>query len=532
MLGEGGMGEVWLAQHTRLDRKVALKCLNRNLFENESIRERFRREANALLHLQHPNIVHIHDYYEDAQGAYLIIEYIQGMNLDEFITNRTGPMTGERLTSLLRQMLLGIAYAHSKGIIHRDIKPGNFMVTEEGVVKILDFGIAKLLGAEDHKLTKSGTHVGTVLYMSPEQVKGQPVDERSDIYSLGVTLYQMATASTPYDKEQTEFNVYDQIVNHPFPKAHKKYPAVSNQIEALIQTATAKNPKSRFQSCHAFLDALSRVESNSPQLSQREKEKAVLSANKYPNDAVTIELQLQGQGPIKKQNKRRTPLILAGIAILVVGAVALGKLYEDSDWNTAAANPPAYDQALPPNPVADKEAETKKPKSESKPPIAERNPSPTPKVNPPSTTKKVPEEAPFPIKKEEKAKTSKAKKGTAYQRMTLLNDIQITNNPALVASSGWGILPFGVSVQNQSDFLIENLEVTIEYLRTDKSVAGKNTIAFKNIPPHETISRMAPSYDAGKTVRLSVTSAKSSELDYCYSIGRRGTDPDDPYHCY
>lgn len=254
-IGEGGMGQVWLAEHVLLGRKVAIKALHAQLLRNAGIRARFKNEAATLAHLQHPHIVTLLDYIEDEAGAYLVLEYVEGDPLDELIRLKTGPIPEARLKDLFGQILQGFVYAHSKKIVHRDVKPSNFLLTPEGKIKMLDFGIAKLL-EEDHRLTKTGTSMGTVLYMSPEQVRGEAVDQRSDIYSLGVTLFHMATGQCPYSAESTEFIVYDQIVNHPLPAPTDFYPGVTPGIEAIIYKATAKNPADRYQDCQEFYNAL------------------------------------------------------------------------------------------------------------------------------------------------------------------------------------------------------------------------------------------------------------------------------------
>jgi tRNA A-37 threonylcarbamoyl transferase component Bud32 len=255
-LGDGGMGSVWLAEHTLLKRQVAVKSLHGQLVRNVGIRERFKNEAATLAHLQHPGIVALHDYIEDDEGAYLVMEFVDGVPLDDYIREVSGPIPDVQLRDLFGQILEGFVYAHGKRIVHRDIKPGNFLVTQDGRVKILDFGIAKILGDGDRKLTKTGTNMGTVLFMSPEQVKGQVVDQRSDIYALGVTLFQMATGRNPYAADMTEFYVYDQIVNHPLPPAREFYPGVTPHIEAVVARATAKLPEERFHDVGAFLAAL------------------------------------------------------------------------------------------------------------------------------------------------------------------------------------------------------------------------------------------------------------------------------------
>lgn len=257
-IGEGGMGSVYLAKHTQLDRKAAIKALHPNLVNNPHIRERFKNEASTMAHLKHPNIVSLYDYMESPQGLFLIIEFVEGYPLDEFIQKVSGPISEDKVAFLFGKILDGFAYAHSQGVIHRDIKPSNIMISPDGQdVKILDFGIAKLLGNNSKSLTKTGSRMGTVLYMSPEQVKGQELDQRSDIYSLGVTLFQMLTGKCPYNEaNMTEYEVYEQIVNYTLPRVKTFYPSVSGRMQAIIDKATAKDPAERFSSCLEFKRAL------------------------------------------------------------------------------------------------------------------------------------------------------------------------------------------------------------------------------------------------------------------------------------
>ena len=256
LLGEGGMGNVYLAEHLQLDRKVAIKMLHPRLAANEALRKRFKNEALAMSKLNHPNIVALHDYLESEDGLFLIMEYVSGKELEVYIRDESGPVNSEDAIHFMKQILGGVAYAHAQGIVHRDIKPSNILFTEDKKIKILDFGIAKLLDA-DKKLTKTGMQMGTVLYMSPEQVKGKKIDQRTDIYSLGVTFFQMLTGQSPYATTTTEFEVYTQIVNDPLPKASSIYPGVSEKFEAIIAKATAKEPIQRFGSCEEMLKSLS-----------------------------------------------------------------------------------------------------------------------------------------------------------------------------------------------------------------------------------------------------------------------------------
>lgn len=256
-IGEGGMGSVYLASHLQMRRKAAIKALHPNLVNNTQIRERFRNEAEAMASLKHPNIIDLYDFLETNQGLFLIMEFIEGKPLDDYVRTVTGPLSEDRAIALFSKALDGFAYAHDRGIVHRDIKPSNLMIGNENQIKILDFGIAKILNDANKGLTRTGSKMGTVLYMSPEQVKGLSVDRRSDIYSLGVTLFQILTGRPPYDeKTSTEYDVYTKIVNSPLPRLRKFNPHVSEQMQAILDKATAKEPENRFQTALEFKQAL------------------------------------------------------------------------------------------------------------------------------------------------------------------------------------------------------------------------------------------------------------------------------------
>ncbi len=258
-IGHGGMGRVYLAQHMQIERKVAIKILDPTLANDPSIRQRFKNEASTLSLLQHPNIVTIYDYVEDPEYIALIMEYVDGVPMNEYIQTKTGPIPEERAVKLFKQILEGVAYAHLRNIVHRDLKPSNFVITEDDKVKILDFGIAKILGNQAHQLTKTGSKVGTIIYMSPEQVKGEIVDNRSDIYSLGVTLFQMITGEMPYNPETTEYEIYSKIVKEPLPDPRSFYEAVSENMVQIISKATQKDPNQRYLNCDEFNRALSGI---------------------------------------------------------------------------------------------------------------------------------------------------------------------------------------------------------------------------------------------------------------------------------
>jgi len=257
LLGEGGVGKVYLAQHTQLGRKVAIKALNASLVGNTEVRERFRQEAATLSGLQHLNIITLYDYVENEQGLFLIMEYAQGNPLDDYIQKISGPIPENKAIYFFNQVLDGLQYAHTRNIVHRDIKPSNIFITQEGNAKILDFGIAKILKNGEMGMTKAGAKLGTVLYMSPEQVKGQSIDTRSDIYALGVMLFEMLTGRCPYNEAMlSEYEVYQKILHEPLPRLKDFYPNISDRMQSIVDKATAKEPALRFQSCEEFRKAL------------------------------------------------------------------------------------------------------------------------------------------------------------------------------------------------------------------------------------------------------------------------------------
>ena len=323
LLGEGGMGNVYLGEHTQLERKVAVKMLHPRLTSNSALRERFKNEASAMAHLQHPNIVALYDYMENEDGLFLIMEYVEGHELDHYIKNVTGPISEEEIEKIMAQTLGAFDFAHSKGIVHRDIKPSNILLTAEGQVKVLDFGIAKLLDA-DKTMTKTGTQMGTVLYMSPEQVKGEKVDQRSDIYALGVTLFQMATGQAPYRSDTTEFEVYNQIVRDPLPKASTIYPGASEKIDTIIAKATAKDLKSRYQSCAEFL-----ADFKSTSVVSVEKTVVKTVPEKIKPSVKPIQTEKEQALLPKKKNTGKKALIVVLIIAVLVGLTYKTELFHE-----------------------------------------------------------------------------------------------------------------------------------------------------------------------------------------------------------
>lgn len=257
LLGSGGMGRVYFAENKYIkQQKVAIKVINSSMI-NEFTRKTFAEEADRLARLNHPNIVHFINYHIDEDGnIYIIMEYAEGYSLEDYIKNVSGLIVEEKVCPFFEPLLDAFDYAHKNKIIHKDIKPANIIITHDGTPKILDFGIAALLDERG----ESGVEdiiMGTPSYMSPEQVKGLPLDQRSDIYSLGVLLHQMLTGNPPYDTTTlTEHEIYKQVVDNELPRMKTYYKYVSDKIQAVVDKATRKKPEDRYQSCLEFKKAL------------------------------------------------------------------------------------------------------------------------------------------------------------------------------------------------------------------------------------------------------------------------------------
>lgn len=251
-LGEGGMGAVYKGVDTMLDREVAIKALRPELASQTSIVERFRSEAVTLAKLNHPNIAALYTMFRQGEELYMVLEFVRGETLDTILQKR-GALPAEEAIPVFCQVLDGIDHAHEFGIVHRDIKPANIMLTENGKLKVLDFGIARLLGSA--RMTRAGNIIGTLEYMAPEQVKGQETDARSDIYALGMMLYEVLTGKTPFDTEN-EFELM-KLQTEETPKSPREInPDIPEEVEAAIMTAIAKNPDERFQTAGDFRQEL------------------------------------------------------------------------------------------------------------------------------------------------------------------------------------------------------------------------------------------------------------------------------------
>ncbi|MGW2510809.1 protein kinase domain-containing protein [Streptomyces scopuliridis] len=273
LLGEGGMASVYLAYDAALDRQVAIKTLHTELGREQSFRERFRREAQAVAKLSHTNIVSVFDTGEDTlhesgsaagSGAlmpYIVMEYVEGQPLGSVLQadiTQYGAMPADKALKVTADVLAALETSHEMGLVHRDIKPGNVMMTKRGIVKVMDFGIARAMQSGVTSMTQTGMVVGTPQYLSPEQALGRGVDARSDLYSVGIMLFQLLTGRLPFDADSPLAIAYAHVQEEPVaPSSINR--SITPAIDALVARALKKNPNERFPSAEAMRDECARV---------------------------------------------------------------------------------------------------------------------------------------------------------------------------------------------------------------------------------------------------------------------------------
>src|SRR5947207_6061599 len=243
-IARGGMAEVYLARDESLNRQVALKALFPEFAREPSFVERFRREAQAAANLNHPNIVGIYDWGQEDGTYFIVMEYVEGRSLRDLIRSE-GLIDPGRAADITAEIASALAFAHRSGVVHRDVKPGNVLITPQGNVKVTDFGIARA-GASDG-LTQTGSVMGTATYFSPEQAQGLAVDGRSDVYSLGVVLYELVCGGVPFVADSPVSVAYKHVREEPVPPSQRNTD-VPPALEQIIMSALAKDPDHRYQS--------------------------------------------------------------------------------------------------------------------------------------------------------------------------------------------------------------------------------------------------------------------------------------------
>ena len=334
-IGEGGMANVYLAHDTILDRDVAIKVLRGDLADDEKFVRRFQREAISASSLNHPNIVEMYDVGEDNGVYYIVMEYVPGRTLKSLIKRR-GALTIPEVLDIMLQLTSGIAHAHASYIIHRDIKPQNVMILDDGMVKITDFGIAMALNSNE--LTQTNSVMGSVHYLPPEQANGSGSTIKSDIYSLGILMYELLTGKLPF-KGENAVEIAIKQMKEPIPSIRKKNPEIPQSIENIILRACAKNPKNRYNNVlemHKDLENCmkeehmhdKRITYEYPEQDLEEtKTMPAVKLNNTKDDKIEkVEIDEKSDDELKKTtNKTNMALIITGsVLIFLTIIVAIG----------------------------------------------------------------------------------------------------------------------------------------------------------------------------------------------------------------
>jgi len=334
LVGTGGMSSVFRARDRQLERRVAIKILHEHYAGDPEYLERFRREARAVAQLSHPNIVTVIDRGDDEGRQYIVFEHVEGENLKELV-QREGSLPVRQALELALAVADGLAFAHDHGLVHRDVKPQNVLLSNEGEVKVTDFGIARSLHVE-HGVTLTGTVLGTGEYLAPEQAGGKPVSPATDVYSLGVVLWELLAGDVPFVGENF-VAVALRHVNEPPPSLRDRRPDVSPRLEAAVDRALAKDPARRFSSMAAFAKelraCLAEAEGGGPALFADAERTLITPPAPAPSPA-----------PVRRRRSRRRPLAWILLALVVAGAafaavVLLGGVGDHSGGTSGGGSP-------------------------------------------------------------------------------------------------------------------------------------------------------------------------------------------------
>jgi tRNA A-37 threonylcarbamoyl transferase component Bud32 len=340
VLGDGGMARVYLARDNVLDREVALKVLRDQHALDEALVERFRREARNAAALNHPNIVQVYDQGRDDDGTYYIaMEYVPGGTLKDRMA-REGPLAPREAAGVASRVAVALEVAHGRGIVHRDIKPQNVLLGTSGEAKVADFGIAR--AASSKTMTETNLILGTAAYMSPEQVRGEPVGPASDLYSLGVVLYEMLTGRLPYEADDPIATAMKHI-NDPPPNPREVNPAIPEDMDALVVKLLAKRPEDRYGSAAELVEDLRRVRDGLPPLAVGLVDR---STARLPRDTgrtrTTPSAVAPGRGsrlPASLGARRRAllPVLALFLGVALLGGLAWALTRNPSEQGTPGA---------------------------------------------------------------------------------------------------------------------------------------------------------------------------------------------------
>ena len=323
-IARGGMAEVYLARDQLLDRPVAVKVLFAEYARDPSFVERFRREAQSAASLNHPNIVAIYDWGQERGTYFIVMEYVRGRSMRD-VVQVNGPFSPRRTAEIGAEIAGALEFAHRNGVVHRDVKPGNVLVTADGDIKVTDFGIARAGTSE--ALTQTGAVMGTAAYFSPEQAQGLPVDGRSDVYSLGVVLYEMVTGSPPFTGESPVAVAYKHVREDPEPPAARA-PDLPPDLEHIILTAMAKDADSRYQTADELRTDLLRFVRGQPPLGGPVTGlvgDGTATAAVAPTQAAPV-AALDGHDPDERRKKRRGALVAGILGAVLIAAVIIALL--------------------------------------------------------------------------------------------------------------------------------------------------------------------------------------------------------------
>jgi eukaryotic-like serine/threonine-protein kinase len=338
LVGSGGMSTVYRAHDSMLERKVALKILHQRFGDDEEYVERFRREARAVAQLAHPNIVTVIDRAEDAGRQFIVFEYVEGDDLKQMI-DKAGPLPIDQVVELGREIAAALAFAHERGIVHRDVKPQNVLLSE-GRAKVTDFGIARSLDVE-HGVTQTGTVLGTSNYIAPEQASGQPIDDRSDVYSFGVVLYELLTGEVPFPGESF-VAVAMKHIHEPAPSVLERRVDTPPRLASLVDSMLEKD--------HTFRPSMDEVVARLESIRRDPSGGGETAVLRRPTVAT-------------RRRRSKWPFLVALLGLLVIAGAVAGVLLNNEPGGTTAQAPPklSIDAVAAVDPAGDGEHDSEVP---------------------------------------------------------------------------------------------------------------------------------------------------------------------------